>query len=129
VNNFNLSQYQGVQQNQEKMQSIPLTDKIDHIRFVEDLMKYASNATEKVNYESYLKALRSSLLDSHQGRYVYIVDGKFLNKSFQFAHEVIDHLITSGYKSESGCLFLNNATFIYVPRLLANTSSDFPIET
>ena len=86
------------------MISIPLADKIDHIKFVEDLMKYACNVAEKLNYESYLKALRSNLLDSHQGRYVYIVNGMFLNKSFEFAHEVIDHLVASGYKTESECL-------------------------
>ena len=110
------------------MMSIPLTDKIDHIRFVEDLMKYACNVSERLNYERYLKALRSNLLDSHQGRYVYIVDGMFLNKSFEFAHEVIDHLIASGNKTGSECLLFNNATFIYVPRLSGNTNCDFSNE-
>lgn len=101
----------------------PSMDKAEHISFVESLLQYADTAVEKRNYQGYLKAIRSNLLDCHQGRYVYIVDGRFLNKSFETAHYVVDHLFECGYKVDDKHLMFNNATFVYVPSFTAGKTA------
>lgn len=101
-----------------------LKDDVGHIRFVEQLIdSYALTAKEKLNYESYLKALRGGFLEMHQGRYVYIVNGKLLRRSFKLAHEIVDHLTfvvdhdtaEPDEHQHPGDLLFSDSTFIYVP--------------
>lgn len=100
-----------------------LKDDVGHIRFVEQLIdSYALTAKEKLNYESYLKALQGGFLEMHQGRYVYIVNGKLLRRSFKLAHEIVDHLtivdnddaVLAEHQHPEDLLF-SDSTFIYVP--------------
>jgi hypothetical protein len=107
--------------------SLSLKNDIDHIKFVEKMIRNACTAQEKNNYESYFKAIKSGMLEGHQGRFVYIANGKLLNQSFKFAHEIIDHInFLAIHESdiklqhESDCsneILFNNATFLYVPAL------------
>ena len=108
--------------------SLSLKNDIDHNKFVEKMIRNACTAQEKINYESYFKAIESGMLEGHQGRFVYITNGKLLNQSFKFAHEIIDHIdILAIHESnikpiqhESDCsneILFNKATFLYVPAL------------
>jgi len=98
-----------------------LKDDVGHIRFVEQLIDSALTAKEKLNYESYLKALRGGYLETHQGRYVYIVNGKLLRRSFKLAHEIVDHLMFVNHHAvlpehhRPDDLLFSDSTFIYVP--------------
>mmetsp|Transcript_22952 Transcript_22952/g.38410 ORF Transcript_22952/g.38410 Transcript_22952/m.38410 type:complete len:111 (-) Transcript_22952:203-535(-) len=84
-----------------------LKDNLDHILFVQKLIEEAETH-ERINYQSYLKALQEGLLDSHQGRYIYISKGRMLNKSFKRPHDVID------YFPDYSDIF-SDSIFIYVP--------------
>jgi len=102
-----------------------LKDDINHIRFVQQLIDSALTPKERLNYESYLKALRGGYLETHQGRYVYVVDGKLLRRSFKLAHEIVDHLAfiehshtSSADDQSSGDLLFSDSTFIYVPSVI-----------
>jgi len=108
--------------------SLDLKSNIEHTSFVEKMIKNACTSQEKINYESFLTAIKSGLLEDHQGRFVYIVNGKLLNQSFKYAHEIIDHIDfiaihDSNIKPtvrENDCsdeLLFNHATFLYVPAL------------
>ena len=89
--------------------SISLAKDTDHISFVEGLIK-TSHDDERINYTTYLKALKDGLLENHKGRYVFIRKGKMLNKSFKRAHDIFDH-----FPPESCSFPSSSATFIYVP--------------
>ena len=109
--------------------SLSLKNDIDHNTFVEKMIRNACTAHEKLNYEIYLKAIKSGMLEGHQGRFVYIINGKILNQSFKYAHEIIDHIdfLASIHESEikpmqheSDCsdeILFDKATFLYVPAL------------
>ena len=87
-----------------------LKDDLEHIRFVQSLIKDATEP-ERVNYLSYLKALRDGLLETHQGRYIYISRGKLLNKSFKRPHDALDH-----FPQYADANPYTHALFIYVPQ-------------
>ena len=82
---------------------------MEHIEFVELLISNASE-DEKINFGTYLKALKDGILENHRGRFVFIRKGKMLNKSFKRAHDIFDHF------PPDSCTFPSaSATFIYVP--------------
>lgn len=86
-----------------------LRDNLDHIEFVQRLIDDA-NEVERLNYTSYLKALKEGLLENHQGRYIYISKGKMLNKSFKRPHDVLDH-----FPQNADQFPYSHSVFIYVP--------------
>jgi hypothetical protein len=88
-----------------------LKDDREHVKFVQSLLADATEH-ERVNYQSYLRALRDGLLENHQGRYVYISKGKMLNKSFKRPHDAVDHISDSA----EGFPYLYSL-FIYVPQI------------
>lgn len=108
--------------------SLTLKNDIDHNKFIEMMIRDACTAQEKINYESYYKAIKSGMLEGHQGRFVYIVNGKLLNQSFKYPHEIIDHIdFLASHESDikpmqhdSDCsdeILFNKAAFLYVPTL------------
>uniref|UniRef100_A0A7S3M4T0 Uncharacterized protein n=1 Tax=Spumella elongata TaxID=89044 RepID=A0A7S3M4T0_9STRA len=88
-----------------------LRDDTEHISFVQRMINEASDA-ERVNYVSYLKALREGLLENHKGRYIYISKGKMLNKSFKRPHDVLDH-----FPQNNEVFPYTSSNVIYVPCL------------
>lgn len=90
----------------------------EHVTFVESLMVSATEE-EKLNYRSYLKALKDGLLDNHRGRYIYICKGKMLNKSFKRAHDVFDH-----FPAEVNSYSYSESVFIYVPCFVPTEQSN-----
>ena len=88
-----------------------LRNDMDHIEFVQRLIVEGTE-NERLNYISYLKALREGLLENHQGRFVYISRGKMLNKSLKLPHDVLDHFPQSPESSP-----YEHAVFVYVPQL------------
>ncbi len=88
-----------------------LRDDMEHIEFVQRMIDEASDS-ERINYVSYLKALREGLLENHKGRYIYISKGKMLNKSFKRPHDVLDH-----FPQNSDIFPYTNSIVIYVPCL------------
>mmetsp|Transcript_26048 Transcript_26048/g.53101 ORF Transcript_26048/g.53101 Transcript_26048/m.53101 type:complete len:113 (-) Transcript_26048:26-364(-) len=91
----------------------------EQVRFVEKMILDASPEM-KVNYQSYLQALREGLLKNHQGRYIYISKGRMLNKSFKYPHDVTDYFHIPLPNTPS---FFTYSTVIYVPPMhkLADT--------
>jgi hypothetical protein len=87
-----------------------LKDNMEHIDFVQRMINDAT-AEERLNYVSYLKALKEGLLDNHQGRYIFISKGRMLNKSFKRPHDVLDHFP----HSSGDTLPYSHSMFIYVP--------------
>lgn len=88
-----------------------LRDDNEHIAFVQRMINEASDS-ERLNYVSYLKALREGLLENHKGRYIYISKGKMLNKSFKRPHDVLDH-----FPQNNEVFPYTNSNVIYVPCL------------
>lgn len=100
-----------VRQIQKEEQIRALKDDREHIKFVQALIADATEQ-ERINYISYLKALKDGLLENHQGRYVYISKGKMLNKSFKRPHDAVDHV------PENADTFpYSHSVFVYVPML------------
>jgi hypothetical protein len=59
-------------QDEAKSVEVQVTrDQLDHFEFVQRLINMAEDH-ERLNYQSYMRALREGLLNGHQGRWIYI---------------------------------------------------------